>query len=268
MDLHQQIHDLPSLFPVLGEVLRGAGAIVRRYFAKPIQPRYKNDGTPVTQADLDVEAHLREVLGRLFPDVSILGEEYGQTPGSGSLRWVIDPIDGTRSFLLGTPLFGTLLALENDGVPILGCIYLPIQDQLMIGSAQTGTFVNGRKCQVSEVAEIGKARLVLTDPADLLEEDRRVAMAELCARLGLIRGFGDCYGYFLVASGWADVMVDFRGVHYHDIAPMLPILQGAGGGFSAFDGTLDFAAGNALATNGRLHDEVRRILGRLPVRTG
>jgi len=264
MDLHSQIHDLQSLFPTIGEVLRSSGVIVRRYFGKEIKPRYKEDGTPVTQADMEVETHLREVLSRLFPEASVLGEEYGETPGSGSLRWILDPIDGTRSFLMGTPLFGTLLALEKDGVPLLGAIYLPIQDELMIGSAATGTFVNGRKCHVSKVAELKQARLVLTDPADLLEQKRYEAMADLCGSLGLIRGFGDCYGYFLVARGSAEVMVDFRGVRYHDIAPMLPILQGAGGAFSAIDGSLNFAEGNALATNGLLHEEVRSILGGRP----
>ncbi|MGH9531713.1 MAG: inositol monophosphatase family protein [Terriglobales bacterium] len=262
MNLRAQRDGLQSLFPAISEVLRGAGTIVRRYFGQEIDPSYKGDGTPVTQADLEAEAYLRDRLGRIFPNASVLGEEYGETPGSGPLRWVIDPIDGTRSFLMGTPLFGTLVALEKEGVPILGAIYLPIQDQLMIGSAETGTFVNGHPVHVSRVAELESARLVVTDPADLLEETTGGAMAELGRSMGLVRGFGDCYGYFLVARGSADVMVDLRGVHYYDVAPMLPILQGAGGAFSAIDGSLDFAAGNALATNGWLHDEARKILCR------
>ncbi len=259
------MNDLESLFPVLSDVLRGAGAIVRRYFESDdeVGVNYKNDGSPVTPADLDVEAFLRDSLTRLFPDASVLGEEHGESGTSGPFRWIIDPIDGTRSFLLRTPLFGTLLALERDGVPILGAIYLPIQDQLMIGSPQTGTFVDGRACRASGVTELKRARLVLTDPADLVEGDHRASLARLAGGVALVRGFGDCYGYFLVAQGLADVMVDFH-VHYYDIAPMLPILQGAGGKFRALSGHLDFDAGKALATNGWLHDEVRKILSPQP----
>ncbi len=250
---------LEAFFPGMSEVLRGTGAIVRRYFGGDVAVSYKKDGSPVTQADLEVETFLRDSLGRLYPEASVLGEEYGETRKSGSLRWIIDPIDGTRSFLMGTPLFGTLLALERDGDPAVGAIYLPILDQLMIGSAETGTFVNGERCHVSEVAELSQARLVLTDPTSVLKGEGSEAMARLARSAGLVRGFGDCYGYFLVARGLADVMVDQQ-VQYYDVAPMLPILAGAGGAFSALDGRIDWSAGNALASNGLLQDEVRRIL--------
>ena len=254
---------LETFFPGMSEVLRGAGNIVRRYFGGDAGVRYKKDGSPVTQADLEVEAFLRDSLSKLYPDSSVLGEEYGETRKSGSLRWIIDPIDGTRSFLMGTPLFGTLLALERDDVPVVGAIYLPILDQLMIGSAETGTFVNGQKCHVSKIAELSQARLVLTDPTNLLRGQGSEAMARLARRAGLVRGFGDCYGYFLVACGLADVMVDQQ-VQYYDVAPMLPILAGAGGAFSALNGRVDWNAGNAMASNGLLHDQARKLLSSEP----
>lgn len=250
---------LETFFPGMSEVLRGAGDIVRRYFAGEVNVSYKKDGSPVTQADLEVESFLRDSLSKLYPESSVLGEEYGETRKSGSLRWIIDPIDGTRSFVMGTPLFGTLLALEREGVPVVGAIYLPILDQLMIGSAETGTFVNGQKCHVSKIKELSQARLVLTDPTNLLNGQGSEAMAKLARSAGLVRGFGDCYGYFLVARGLADIMIDQQ-VQYYDVAPMLPILAGAGGSFSALNGSVDWNAGNAMGSNGLLHEQVRKIL--------
>lgn len=253
--------DLNQIFAFLNEINRQAGAIVRRYFAAEYEIESKEDQTPVTAADREVERFLRSALEKRFPDHSILGEEYGETRKSGAYRWILDPIDGTRSFILRTPLFGTLMALERDGEPLLGSIYLPIQNQLLVGSSQTGTFLNGERVQVSRTANLGEARMLITDPTQLIGENRDRALVRLCGSAGLVRGFGDCYGYFLVATGAADIMIDPVGLKYHDIAALRPIIEGAGGRLTTTRGGADLHEGSALATNGLIHDEALAALG-------
>lgn len=250
---------MEKFFPVFEELNRLAGEIVRRYYGAPIEVDRKADRSPVTRADREVEERLRAEIEKRFPDHSILGEEFGEMKKPGAYRWVIDPIDGTQSFILRTPLFGTLIALERDGVPVLGSVYLPVQDQLLIGSAETGTFLNGERCHVSQTAELSGAKVMITDAAALAADAPHAGLRRLCRDAGLVRGFGDCYGYFLVACGVADVMLDPI-VNYHDVAPLWPILAGAGGAFSDWAGKVDYGAAQALATNRRLHDQVLRAL--------
>lgn len=254
------MRDLHSYFPILDEINRKAGDIIRRYYGTQLEIDLKADESPVTRADREVELLLRDALEKHFPDHSIFGEEFGETRKPGAHRWIIDPIDGTKSFILNTPLFGTLLALERDGVPVLGSIYLPIQDRLMIGSAETGTFIDGKPCSVSRTAQLKDARLLLTGPTTLFEPEVNHPLLSLCKAAGLVRCFGDCYGYFMVACGVADVMIDPSGIQYYDIAPMLPIFAGAGGRFTSTAGQTNFNAGSGLATNGLLHDEVLSVL--------
>src|SRR4029450_7018360 len=147
-----------------------------------------------------------------------------------------------------TPLFGTRIALEGDGIPVLGSVYLPIQNQLLIGSAETGTFLDGERCFVTETAELRAAKLLITDAAVLAKDEPHAGLRRLCQSAGLVRGFGDCYGYFLVACGAADVMLDPI-VNYYDVAPLWPILAGAGGIFGDWAGKTDYGATQALATN-------------------
>ncbi|MEP7272822.1 MAG: inositol monophosphatase family protein, partial [Acidobacteriota bacterium] len=187
------MEDFTRVFDVLNEVNRQAGAIVRRYYGSPIEVERKADHSPVTEADREVERFLRRALAKHFPDHGMYGEEYGSDGHEGRYRWIIDPIDGTKSFLMRTPLFGTLIALECDGQPVLGSIYLPIQNQLLIGSRATGTFLNGERCAVSETTKLEKARLLITDPAVLIGPERHRGIEALCGRVETTRGFGDCF---------------------------------------------------------------------------
>jgi len=255
--------DLLSFFPVLDELSRQAGAIIKRYYDSQFEVEHKADDSPVTQADREVEIFLRDELSKRFPDFSLYGEEYGETQRASAYRWIIDPIDGTKSFVMRTPLFGTMIALERDGELILGSIYLPIQDQLLIGSAETGTFLNERRCHVSQTANLSLATVVLTDPRTLLPAEENTPVIEVCKRARLVRAHGDCYGYFLVATGRADVMIEPGALAYYDVAPMPPILRGAGGVFSTLKGDLDFSTGQGLATNPQLHAEILRLLNEL-----
>lgn len=252
--------NLLSYFPLLGDLNLQAGAIVRRYYNTELEIEKKSDDSPVTKADREVEAFLRDSFEQHFPDYSIYGEEYGETKKPGSYRWTIDPIDGTRSFMMRTPLFGTLIALECDGVPILGSIYFPIQDLLLIGSKETGTFLNGEPVRTSKTDKLSDATLIVTDPRVLMSFQQYDSLARLAEQVNIVRGFGDCYGYYLVACGLADIIVEPAGLQYYDIAPMAPIFSGAMGKFSTFDGGLNFTTGQGVATNGILHDQVLHIL--------
>jgi myo-inositol-1(or 4)-monophosphatase len=252
--------NLLTYFPILSELSLKAGAIVRRYYSAQLEVEHKADDSPVTKADREVELFLRSALEKQFPDYSILGEEYGETTHSSAYRWIIDPIDGTKSFVMRTPLFGVMIALERDGVPVLGSIYFPIQDQLLIGSAETGTFLNGDRCAVSQTADLSQATMTLTDPRVLISSAGNDTLVKLSQKVRLVRGFGDCYGYFLVACGLADIMVDPYALKYHDVAPMPPILSGSGGVFTTFTGEMRLNTGQGLATNKLLHDQVLRVL--------
>jgi histidinol phosphatase-like enzyme (inositol monophosphatase family) len=252
--------NLLSFFPLLGELSTQAGVIIRRYYDAPLEVERKADDSPVTRADREVEEFLRDELTRRFPDFSILGEEYGATDKSSAYRWIIDPIDGTKSFVMHTPLFGTMIALERDGVPVLGSIYFPIQDQLLIGAAETGTFLNGEPVRVSQTANLSEATMIITDPRTLINSEQKDKLMRLARRVRLVRGFGDCYGYFLVACGLADVMIEPSQLKYYDVAPMPPILAGAGGLFTDLSGQIDLLNGQGLATNRLLHEEILRAL--------
>ncbi len=253
--------NLQSFFPIIGELSLMAGAIVRRHFHTPVEFERKEDDSPVTKADREVELFLREALEKRFPDHSILGEEYGETRKSSAYRWILDPIDGTKSFVLRTPLFGIMIALERDGVPVLGSIYFPIQEQHLIGSAETGTFYNGERCHVSQTDALSEATILLTDPRTLLASAGNDGLVRVCERARLVRALGDCYGYALVARGLADAMIEPGALKYYDVAPMPPILAGAGGRFSDHQGGGDLLCGEGLATNGRLHEEILQALG-------
>ncbi len=256
--------ELTTYFAALGEWQRGAGAIIRHHFAlQDLGIEQKEDATPVTRADREVETFLRQAIEHRFPQHSVYGEEYGETRREGAWRWIIDPIDGTKSFVLRTPLFGTLIALEREGIPVLGSIYFAIQDQLLIGSAETGTFFNGELCRVSQTKDLSQATMIITDPRDLLPQPGHELLIDLARRVRLVRGFGDCYGYYLVARGLADIMVEPKGLKYYDVAPMAPILAGAGGIFSSFSGRLDFSSGQGLAANPALHQQILDLECRL-----
>jgi histidinol phosphatase-like enzyme (inositol monophosphatase family) len=252
--------DLTRLFPVINDLVRESGKITRKYFGTQLEINRKTDSSPVTRADLEVERFLRDSIEKLFPDHSILGEEFGETRKSSAYRWIIDPIDGTQSFILSTPLFGTIIALERDEFPVLGVIYLPVQDQLMIGSIETGTFLDGKRCAVSRTTSLADARVLITNPASLADNLVGEGITRLANSSGVVRGFGDCYGYFLVACGVADVMLDPI-MSYHDVAPLLPVIEGAGGRLTDTGGRIDLKSGNSLATNGLLHDQVLSLLG-------
>ncbi len=239
---------------------RRSGELILRHFGEPLAVERKADGTPVTVADREAERLLRAEIEARYPDHAVLGEEGGQSGAEGAaFQWVLDPIDGTKAFVRGVPLFGTLIALLEEGRPVLGAIHLPALGQLLIGARDRPTTLNGRPVRVSDVGALGRATLLLTSPASIFELGHGAAYHRLRERVELVRGWGDCYGHFLVASGRAEVMLD-PVMNLWDVAALKPCIEGAGGRLTDLEGKGSGLGESALSTNGHLHEEVLSLL--------
>lgn len=239
--------------------------ILQGHFLSGLNVEWKGDNTPVTLADRSVEETLRGRMLKETPGYGIWGEEFGREAGSTGKEWVVDPLDGTKAFIHGVPLFGTLIALLDNGVPVVGLIDLPILGERVWAARGGGAFRSlnggmGVSCRVSTTSRVEEA-LVLDGSITTMEKlGHGPAWADLRARARLHRGWGDCYGHFLVATGRAEVMADPI-VEAWDIAPMAVILPEAGGRFTAFSGGDGIAERTGLSTNGLLHDEILEALG-------
>ncbi|MGZ8379634.1 MAG: histidinol-phosphatase [Gemmatirosa sp.] len=247
------------------DVARVAGDFAMRHFRGGVDVETKGDGSPVTIADRGAELAARAWIESRFPDDGILGEEFGLTRGDAARRWVLDPIDGTKTFVRGVPLWGTLVACVAAGGDagdevLAGAAYFPAVGEMLVAAPGEGCWWNGARARVSEVASLDRALVVTTDPKFSARPERRDAWRDLEDAAGFSRSWADCYGYLLVATGRAEVMVDAI-VGDWDTAPLLPIIEEAGGAFTAWDGRRTAFGGDAIATNGALATEARRVLG-------
>jgi len=244
----------------LVELATASGDLIRPYFgAADLQVDLKADETIVTKADRDAEALMREAILKRFPDHGILGEEYGAERPDAEFVWVLDPIDGTISFASASPLFGTLIALEHNGRPVLGCIHQPVLRQLLIGDNETAT-LNGAPVHVCHTPSLSQATLLITDVVDVPKHQNGPAFDALLKDVKIVRTWGDCYGYLLLSTGHADIMGDPI-MNPWDIAALIPIVQGAGGVITDWQGRDANGADSILAaTNPTLHAEVVRRL--------
>lgn len=215
----------------------------------------KLDGTPVTVADRLAERFLREQILERFPTDSIVGEEEDDVAGTSGREWIIDPIDGTKSFTAGVPLFANLIAVLDDDVPVLGAINLPALDELVLASAGGGAFFNGQPTRVSDTADLRGAYL-MTSGLTYWPEG---SLERLTAEGMTIRTWADAYGYALVATGRVAAMVDPL-ANLWDVAPMQVILEEAGGKFTDLAGTRTVAGGNGVGSNGAIHEKLLAIL--------
>jgi len=240
------------------ELAREAGEITLRYFRKEFETKVKANKTFVTEADLETESFLRRRINDKFPDDAILGEEEGGREGSSGRRWIVDPIDGTYSFVHGVPFYGVLLGLEVEGEPTLGVINLPALGEVVYAAKGLGCYLNGVRTSVSQTSKLEESLVLATDFGTCEQYGFGAAAAELQRRAGARRTWGDCYGYALVATGRADVMFD-PVVAVWDCAALLPVLEEAGGTFTDWKGERTIYSGNAIATNGALFDEVMGI---------
>jgi histidinol phosphatase-like enzyme (inositol monophosphatase family) len=236
-----------------------SGEVIKPYFVKAdLAVDLKEDQTPVTQADREAEAVMREEIRKAYPHHGLLGEEFGAENASAEFVWTLDPIDGTISFASGCPLFGTLIGLLHAGRPILGAIHQPILNQLCIGD-NTDTTINGRVVRLRQVQHLSEAILLTTDIASIAKYQKQEGFERLLGQTHLFRTWGDCYGYLLVASGGADIMLDPI-MNPWDILPLIPIIQGANGVITTWSGA-DASKGNScVVANKALHPQVLEIL--------
>jgi histidinol-phosphatase len=228
-----------------------AGRFTLAHFQTGVAVDVKADASPVTVADRGAEQLLRGLIGRAFPEHGIVGEEYGDDGAGRSHRWVLDPIDGTKSFVRGVPLYGTLVALERDGVPVVGVAHFPGLGETIAAAQGLGCQWNGRAARVSAADALAVATIVYTDIAAVT---RRLGARwdGLVRATQIQRGWGDCYGHCLVATGRADAMLD-PAMHAWDCAALVPIVQEAGGRFSDWSDRVTVDGGDAVSSNGRLH---------------
>lgn len=238
---------------------RHAGDITLRYFGRRLSIDSKGDGTPVTVADREAESTLRDdILGR-FPDHGVLGEEFGETNPDARVRWIVDPIDGTRSFMRGVPLYGVLVGIEVDKEPVIGVAHFPALDETVVAGKGLGCHWNGLPASVSDVDSLDEAILLTTDVAHTLSAPHCAGFGELAQRCEYSRTWGDCYGHVLVATGRAEIMVDPE-LHLWDAGPLLTILSEAGGRFTSVAGEARIDGGSGVSTNGHLHAEALAVL--------
>jgi len=251
--------DLRKLLDFATEAAWTAGQTALARFQTGVPVETKEDGSPVTVADRETEQMLRSLIEERFPDHAIVGEELGEAPRDSDHCWFIDPIDGTRAYVHGVPLFGVLLGLEIAGKMALGVAHLPALGEMLAAARGLGCRWNGRPARVSTVSKLDEALVVYTDAA-YLDVGAPAAWKRLQAATALQRGWGDCYGHCLVATGRAEVMLDPI-VHPWDCAALLPILEEAGGSFTDWQGRAQIEGGDAFSTNGLLFEEVRALLG-------
>lgn len=251
------------------ELARQASDVTLEYFqTAAFQVERKSDRSPVTAADKEAEKRIRQAIADRYPDDALLGEEFGAISGQTPFEWIIDPIDGTKSFISGVPLYSTLVGLTYRSAPLLGVIAIPALGELVAAAHRHGAWYGKApspestpltRCRVSSVNQLADS-LFLTSQVDNF--DRRQAQSAYKAleeKAYISRSWGDGYGYLLVATGRAELMVDPI-VNPWDIAAVAPVILEAGGQFSSWEGSLDLRAGHCFASNGILHPAALEIL--------
>ena len=242
------------------QVAYEAGRLTLGYFGtEAARPEFKADDTPVTVADREAERLIRDRIGARYPKYAILGEEYGETQGSDSdHRWILDPIDGTKSFVRGVPLYGVLIGLEIQGVCEVGAAYFPAVDEMVCAATGEGCFLNGRRTRVSP-RSLARGIACFTDAASFGQHGRTAAWERVLSTAGASRGWSDAYGHALVATGRAELMLD-PVMNPWDCGPFPPILREAGGFFGDWSGNETIYAGEAMSTTKTLLPEVLRLI--------
>jgi histidinol-phosphatase len=254
--------DLKETLAFAESVAREAGEITLRYYGSRVDFERKSDLTPVTAADREAEAHIRAAIKARFPDHGILGEEHGAENPGAEYRWILDPIDGTKSFIRGVPFYGVLIALERNNESRVGVIHLPALEQTIGAAVGCGARMNGEPIHVADAASRGET-LVCTTSHAFLWTARPGFCGELFNRFPLQRGWGDCYGYALVATGRAQAMLDPE-MSIWDMAALKPIIEEAGGVFTDLDGNRTAHGGHCLSATPAVHAEILQLLKDFP----
>jgi histidinol phosphatase-like enzyme (inositol monophosphatase family) len=261
--MSEKSEDTKLLLEAVQEAARVAGNIAARHFGARLTVDTKEDGSPVTAADREAERAVREWIEHRFPRDGILGEEFGLVRGDSPRRWVLDPIDGTRTFVRGVPLYGSLVAVLEGEQVLAGAAYYPSLGESLAAAPGCGCWWNGARAQVSPTSWINDALVLATDEQFGHSAEQRARWDRLAGWAAMSRSWGDCYGYLLVATGRAEVMVD--GVlSPWDAAAFLPIIEEAGGIFTDWDGRRTIFGGSAVATNRALASTARVLLAGQP----
>lgn len=248
--------------PFAHRLADAAGEVVRRYYRTDIAVDAKADASPVTAADREAERAMRALINAHHPEHGIAAEEFGVERADAELVWCLDPIDGTRAFVAGRPLFGTLISLTHRGRPVLGIIDVPVLRERWVGAAGQPSTLGDSPVRTRACAGLGAALLSTTSPLLFRSDGERAAFARVqgAAREAIFGG--DCYGYGLLAMGYADVIVE-TGLDDHDFCALVPVVEGAGGVITDWRGEPLRAgsAGDVLACgDARVHDEALRLL--------
>lgn len=253
--------DWRARYEVAVEAARQAARLALGYFDSKLNVEWKSDLSPVTVADREAEALLRGCLLEAFPGDGFLGEESGNTPGSSGFRWIIDPIDGTRSFVRGIPIWGTLVGLEYRDEQIVGVAVMPALAQSYRALRGDGAYRNDVSIRVSDIADLGQAQLFYSSLSWFDKAGVRDVFLRLNEQTGRQRGFGDLYGFLLVAQGSGELMVE-HGVHIWDIAGIKVIVEEAGGRLTDWQGQARIDRPDVVASNAKVHEQALAMLQR------
>ena len=249
--------DLHSLREFATELAWQAGRVTMRYFQTGVTADLKSDDSPVTIADRQSERLMREMIEERYPHHSILGEEEGESRPGASFRWILDPSDGTKSFVAGVPMYAVLVGLEREGVPVVGAVAIPPSGEMLTAATGQGCLWNGRVARASTTRDLSQAVISTTDFQDMYRTGKGAAFDRICQHSRMVRGWGDAYGHVLVATGRIDVMLDAL-MSPWDCAALVPVLQEAGATFTDWQGNSTIYGGNAFSTNGHLFDQVMK----------
>jgi histidinol phosphatase-like enzyme (inositol monophosphatase family) len=242
-----------------------AGHVIRPYFRKRIDIVDKGKGAfdPVTEADHRAEEVIRERIAKAYPEDGVLGEEYGETPGSSGYRWLIDPIDGTRAFIVGITLWGTLIALEHNAKPVIGILDQPILHERFVGAGGKATLTTPEAKAVLHTRgceRIAEAVVTTTHPFAYFTPEQMMLFDRLARKARMSRFHGDCYSYGVLAMGFVDLVVE-AGLKPWDTAALIPIVEGAGGIITDWNGGPVLGGGNVIAAgDSRVHAEAVKLL--------
>ena len=241
------------------KVLAQASAdVIKRYFRSGVSVESKADNSPVTIADKKAEEVMRELIIKHYPDDGIFGEEFGETNKDSEYTWILDPIDGTKSFICGAYSFGTLIGLLKNGEPILGVYNHPILNDFLIGD-NSETRINDHKTSIRNCDDLRKAILLTTDHLNIEKYQNIDKFNHLLKKVNLYRNWGDCYGYYLLATGYADIMIDPI-MSPWDLLPLIPIINGAGGIITDYQGNDPIKGRSAVASSKQIHSRIISIL--------
>ncbi|MFZ1518754.1 MAG: histidinol-phosphatase [Ignavibacteriaceae bacterium] len=250
--------NLSDFTPFLKSLARESSIIIKQYFRAEFNIETKADFSPVTIADKLAEEKMRDLIQREFPSHGIIGEEFGNENEDAEYVWVLDPIDGTKSFISGALSFGTLIALLKNGKPILGVINHPILNEFLIGDNETA-FLNDNQVKIRNCNLIADATLLTTDHLNINKYQNINGFEKLLTKVKLYRNWGDCYGYYLIATGFADIMIDPI-MSVWDSSALIPIINGAGGKITDYQGNDPIKGSSIVASNSAIHSEVIRLL--------